>query len=242
MLNWVVQKQVFEENYKAIKSVLKDRVIKFDHRITGAHFERDPGMGFIFYGSIAAGRQLQRTHNAICWLYDDVYDCSYYMHHFKGFLLNEEHSFITTGFSEEYLLDKPDMFIKENKGYKSFTGCVYDEMAKYEISKLDKATLLLVAPKKEVDAEWRFVISDSKILTFSQYGSRIHPSDDGAVEFVNMVVNRCLWAYDPAPIWTLDVAISNGRYYVLEVNSLLSAGWYNCEVEKIINAVDTAMA
>ncbi len=242
MNTWVVQQEVFAENYFRMKLKLGDRLIRFDHRITGAQFERDPGLGFFFYGSIAAGRMLQRTHNAVCWLYDEVYDCAYYMPHFKGFLLNEKHSFITAGFLEDYLYGKTEIFVKENKGYKNFTGCVYDEMANYEIARLDRSTLLLVAPKKEIQAEWRMVVSDNKVLTFSQYGSRIHPTDDEAVAFANKVANIVSWSYNPAPIWTLDIALSEGRYYVLEVNSLLSAGWYNCEVGKIIDAVDASVA
>lgn len=237
MKKWVVQKEVFPENYTRLKSILKDRMIDLRYKISGPHFESDPGMGFVFYGSIVAGRRLQRTHGAICWLYDYVYDCNVYMPYFKGRCINDDHVFISAGYFDAITYP---CFVKQNSGYKEFTGTVCDSQVKKEVSLLDPSTMLLVSTTKRVDAEWRFVVFDNNILTYSQYGSSIHHTDDGACEFAKDTLK--LSDYSPAPLWTLDVVLSDGKYYIMEVNSLLSAGWYNCDVSKIIEAVDMSIA
>lgn len=124
------------------------------------------------------------------------------------------------------------MFVKQNSGYKYFTG---DKLCNIRLDemKLFPEELLLLAPSKEIGAEWRFVISRGKIITYSLYGDILSSANPSG--FVEEVLSST--ELDPAPIWTMDVCEYDG-YRVVEINSLLSAGWYDADVTKIVEEVD----
>jgi len=244
---WVIQKDTFSENEDKLVSILGDRIIWCEHHIDGTTFSRDPGEGFIFYGSIVLGRRLQSSHKAICWLYDHAYDCTHYLPKFHKFALNNPHIFIEAGGLkrlQQDVLGETKYFIKENSGYKYFTGAIHDKYLQADLDKVFDEELLLLAPIKKIGAEWRFVILSNeiddiphKIITHSLYGeiqSEINP-----YHFVDRILtDPKICSYQPAPMWTLDICETETGFAVVEVNCLLAAGWYDCDIAKIVENVD----
>lgn len=230
-LPWAIQKDVFPENEQKLETILGDRLHYFTMTPEGPTCSLDPP--YICYGSIPACRRLQRQ-GAICWLYDNVYDCSHYLPKLGELALNNPHMFVEYGTFPLLMnwLGHPDVFIKQNSGYKCFTGQKYTEVDKID---LFPEELLLLAQVKKIGAEWRFVISEGKLLTGSLYGDILPQTDPG--EFLHSI-SPLLPEIEPAPIWTLDICEYNGSFKIVEINSLLSAGWYNSEIEKIVTEVD----
>lgn len=229
---WVIEEGVFEENEDKLKEILGDRLVWAKYTVNGPTFSKSPVTPYIFYGTSVLGRRLQRE-GAICWLSDRVYDCNYYLPFFGKMALNNPHMFVESGtfpLLAESLGDV-EWFVKQNSGYKTFTGMTC-------VGAIDTGLfpeeLLMLAPKKPIEAEWRFVIRENSVLTFSSYGD-ITECGIEAQKFAETCLST---PYDPAPMWTLDICRSEGSYKVLEVNSLLSAGWYDCDIRAIVEAVD----
>jgi hypothetical protein len=44
--------------------------------------------------------------------------------------------------------------------------------------------------------------------------------------------------YWPDVFWTMDVCEHQGHFRVMEINSLLTAGWYDCDVSRIVEEVE----
>ena len=241
-MDWVVQRYMFEENEKALSEVLGDRLIWLDWTMSGPIFSRKPDGAYVLYSAIMAGRRLRSNAKNSNWLYDNVYNCSYYLSKFGNLALNNPHVYVEAG---TFSLLKPFLpetfFIKENNGYKSFTGKVFDKYTEQEVNSMFAEELLLIAQTRPIDAEWRFVIKEGKVLTFSLYGEILSDRGNEALDFANLVLNRIEEVYDPAPMWTLDVCLTDNEFKVVEVNSLLSSGWYNCDVKKIVESVDELM-
>lgn len=232
---WVIEDGVFPENEPKIRDILGDRLIWMNYTIDGPTFSKSPVTDYIFYGSPVIGRRLQKADGpkALSWLYDYVYDCNYYLPYFQGLALNNPHMFVEAGTLSllAEFLENPEWFIKQNSGYKTFTGMVGSGRIE---TGLFSHELLMLAQKKPIEAEWRFVIKDNSVLTYSGYGDNIQCGEE-AEEFAKTCLST---GYDPAPMWTLDICRSEGSYRVLEVNSLLAAGWYYCDIRAIVEAVD----
>jgi hypothetical protein len=241
-MKWLVEANVFYENEEAIKSYLGDRVEfinTFD--VWSGKIPKFSDEQRIFYGSINLGRFLSNTTDVVVWLPDKMFDYNHYAPHFGESLLNEDHVIIEsayfTKFKAKALVDFP-FFVKDNAGYKNFTGRVYDEFTDADINQLYPYELLVISPKKDVGSEWRFVIKSTEsheVLTYSLYQDR-GSSDIGLREYVDSLLAEL--TYYPTVFWTLDVCESDGAYKIVEINSLLTAGWYQCDVPLILKEVE----
>lgn len=235
-MKWLVERDIFTENEAKLEQILKNDLIYFSNSISGINFSQEVDPPFIVYGSIVACRKLQKT-GGISWLYDKVYDCNYYLHRFGNLALNNLHIYSTKS-NLETLIDffgSKNLFIKENNGYKVFTGRVFDDQTLSELKLVYPEDFLLLAPKKPIENEWRFIVSEGKILTGSGYGDTKDCPPD-AFDFAEKTLDFV--EYDPAPMWTLDICKSNDEFKVLEANSLLSAGWYDADLTKIVSEVN----
>jgi hypothetical protein len=231
MLKWAVQTGVFWENERQLKALLGDRFTSFEMTINGPSCDLEPP--FICYGSIPACRRLQKK-GAFSWVYDNVFDCNYYLPKLSRFALNADHLYIEAGCFHQVMkaLGNPRVFIKENSGYKTLSGQVTDKLEEHMLPH----ELLLLAPPKAIGAEWRFVISDGKVLTGSLYSDIKSERFDEAAFFAQSVIDQT--ELDPAPVWTIDICESENSLKVVEINSLMSAGWYESDVAKIVAEVD----
>jgi hypothetical protein len=171
------------------------------------------------------------------------------MPYFGTLALNFSHFYIEAGCFASCVrtlgIDSVPFFVKQEKGYKHLNGHVYDN-ATCDLVRdiLFPHELLMIAPISTFGREFRFVIDDNdNIITYSEYSldcDYSEPVPDSAVEFVKKTMQAV--NYYPSNIWTLDICEyphkGSGQYRVVEPNSLLSSGWYNADVEKIVNAVD----
>lgn len=227
----VFQPEVFPEDEADLRSEFED-LVEVKYTVNGPEFSKPPDTDFVFRGGIQLGRRLKRLYpKCTTWLYDNVYDCNAYLPSLGDSALNNPHVFCEAGTLSLLLatLDENNVFIKQNSGYKTFTGEIYSNV-RDEVAKLFPHELLLLAPIRRIGPEWRFVISDMKVLTFSPY---LDITGEPPISFVEETLQKMV---EPAPMWTLDVCrLTSGEPKVVEINSLLTAGWYSSDRRLIID-------
>lgn len=216
-----------------------------DHRL-GAHIdfsEYDPHDCIVGYGDIDFVRQVNTRAPFIpgAWCNFENMKCSTYYAYFGKYLLNNKYIMLPLG----DLLRRWDnfisstinsWFIRPDSGVKSFTGYVVapDEKHKIQalISKVGPETLVVIAPEKEIAAEWRFVICDRKVITGCQYLPDESPNfPPSSLRLAGIIA---LQEWQPDLCYTVDIAESRGAVYLLEINSFSCAGLYDCNIASIV--------
>lgn len=166
--------------------------------------------------------------------------------HIGDLLLNDD--FHILPFAELKRRPAPgrDVFVRPDKVTKSFTGFRIPAGAfDFEIGCLDRLSgvgadeLVVVASAKPIDLECRYVIADGRVVAKSTYGwaDGFVPSEntDTRCDAVALEVARRDW--QPDTVYTCDVALSEGRGRVVELNSFSCSGLYACDTDAVARAV-----
>lgn len=258
MTVWVIEKNVFsEKSYEKMKTHFissgivfhEISVIPFLHEIDGAEpvIEND---NVVVYGSIGCQKLSERK----SWfpgvwtgdgLSEDVVNSNLGVNYLNNDMIKIKLAEVSSHFNVE-----DEVFIKPISDTKEFAGFVtsvadidlwVDRMVKMgyvegNISDLDVA----VSSPKHIGCEWRFVIVDGKISSFScykQYGI-VKPKRWTTNEAVGFV-EECIKMHNPYDVYVVDVCqMYDGSYKVIEYNTFNSAGFYECDVEKIIDDIN----
>jgi len=144
------------------------------------------------------------------------------------------------------------VFIKPNEDTKAFTAEVMsrDHFIAFkdgvmsipdgEYSTLTRDTNIVVAPPKEIDAEYRFFVVDGKVVTYSMYKSGGTVYYTGRVdEYIVKYAQNMVDIYQPDRAFVIDIAVmGNGSLRIIEVNSINSSGLYYIDVQKLIFAIE----
>lgn len=139
------------------------------------------------------------------------------------------------------------IFIRPNCGLKTFTGLpIHEDDFNHEINSIEslssaeKDTLILVSDCKKITHEYRFFIVNREVITGSQYkfNDEINVKKGYSEEafFVADKMAKNIWQPDLA--YVCDVGIVNGVPKIIELNSFSCSGFYACDIDKIVNAVD----
>jgi hypothetical protein len=137
-------------------------------------------------------------------------------------------------------------FIRPEGDSKEFAGTVMGKQAFSEwharmlsIGYLDGNDFgVAVSRPKELGCEWRVIVVDGTIVTSSlyrQYG--IVKAERHILPDVEAVVRAAHDRFAPAPAYAIDVAQAGDAFKVIEYNTLNSAGFYDCDVRAVIDAV-----
>ena len=107
-------------------------------------------------------------------------------------------------------------------------------------------TLVLVAPVKEIDEEWRFIIVDGKVVSGALYMNKEYREkweafwdkeckDENAFRFVEKMAKL----YQPDPAYTIDICKTGaGDYKVMELNSFCCASMYSNNYDKVVKTIN----
>jgi len=140
-------------------------------------------------------------------------------------------------------------FIRPCEDTKSFNGMVINwGDGSWKDDMLDKAnefallmpdTLVSYCSVKEIYREYRFFVIDGKVITGSQYkiGNRVLSDstvDDDITQFAQQMVDT----WQPARAFVIDIAMTPEGFKVIEINNFNSAGFYACNISKIIDALE----
>ena len=144
-----------------------------------------------------------------------------------------------------------EFFIRPSEDSKAFAGTImtWDEFDSWrkgvlalenDMWILDGDTEITMCSLKKIYTEARFFVVDGKIITYSQYkqGDRVVYSaqavGDDVVAFAQKMVDK----WQPARAFVIDIAETPLGMKVIEINCFNSAGFYDCNVGKIVEAVE----
>lgn len=163
-------------------------------------------------------------------------------------LLNEESQIIKIG----DILEIADsiLFVRPCEDDKAFSGKVISRAKFLEWQllvlnysngnkKLNRNTEITVAPYKEITQEARMFVFDTKVVTASYYkiGAKVIYErvlhGNPIIDYTNEIVSH----YEPARAFVIDIANTANGYKVIEINNINSAGLYQADECKLVNAV-----
>lgn len=140
-----------------------------------------------------------------------------------------------------------EVFIRPDNNFKSFNAELVDLENHWErfwsnvdCYNTDPCCLVMVSSPREIEEEWRLIISEGKVVTGGQYRDKTGPSikpgfDPKAVELAEELCK--IWT--PHDIFTMDICkVQTDQYKLVEIGSVNGAGLYDCDIEKIVDAVE----
>lgn len=162
------------------------------------------------------------------------------------------------------------LFIRPNSGFKTFTGRAipreeFDSDYEWMVEFSGENALALVARPKPIEMEYRFIVADEMdlgetvkfgdpnnkaVLAGSAYRKEgglwtawdnNSSQDRSAWEYLDSLLSRKSITWFPDPVFTVDVCLSGGKFWILELNSFSCSGLYACDLHRIVKGV-SAMA
>lgn len=100
---------------------------------------------------------------------------------------------------------------------------------------------VLISPIKNICAEYRYFIVNQEVISYSQYrlGKQLFINPIVDIEATNFVKNT-IQKWSPSIAYVLDIALTDsGEYKIVEINNITSAGFYGCDVSKIVYAINS---
>jgi len=150
------------------------------------------------------------------------------------FLLNQDFALEPFGVMKRCPRDV-EKFIRPNDSDKKFDGGVYNikEFITAHHQILRDEDLIIIAHRKEVRAEHRFVIINDQVVAGSSYGEdpkrwygNFEPAQNIANEFK---------PHNKMKAYTMDLCIGDeGIWKLVELNSFESSGLYECNISRIV--------
>ncbi len=213
----------------------------------------------VCYGDIDFIRQATQRAKFVpgAWCNFENMKCSTYYAYFGEHLLNKDYTMMPLGDLLRRWEDfKESLFVRPDSGVKSFTGFVVAHNEKDKIRTLIQTVgpdvLVVVASKKDIVAEYRFVICNRKVVAGCTYLPYECPDYFRFPEILAMNIAEHEW--QPDLCYTVDIAeITNteipreqvlmaSQFCLLEINSFSCAGFYGCDIPCIVGyASDAAM-
>ena len=128
--------------------------------------------------------------------------------------------------------------IKSANQLKEWQTRVIDLNIKDNGTTLSAETEVMCSTLKKIYNEHRYFVVDNRVVTGSQYklGKRVVYGEtdfgiDIAQEFVNILKSHVNQPY------VIDIALTDEGYKVIELNTLNCAGFYACDMQKLVAAL-----
>jgi hypothetical protein len=205
----------------------------------------------IGYGTYPFARQIQLHQRWIpgAWCSPENLDCASYYAYFGKFLLNQHYA-IMPGVEairqRDWLFSvfgkNDEVFARPSGCHKLFVGrCITRDAFARALAptRYDPTTLIVVATPRPIGREWRVVVSGDRVIACSQYaegGTRaILPGSPHEVgEFTAAMLAEVSWR--PDPLFMLDICESEGRLWLVELNSFSGSWLYQCDLTVVVAA------
>lgn len=257
-ITWLLEKEIFDDYHTKLEAAAKS----FGHEVI--HWndewwqtERWPhvdNMPVVFHGSLG---NAHRINSELDWIpgafcNTNAFYCSNWYNQASKLILNNKHIFTTV----KEFTDNPDkyfdelecsneIFVRPDSPLKPFSGRVLSRK-KISLRSLDHGFYyddidlpVVLSSVQQIGEEWRYVVSGNNVITGSTYQAdgrrgtaeaKQSPSWDFAVQ----AANKLMFADG---IYILDVCSTKTNFKILEVNPFSGADLYNCDREKVVQAV-----
>lgn len=221
------------------------------------------GRPYFVYGSLQLNRALQRNRipgwesGALMFCNLPAFECTRYFPCFGEHIVQKDYVMLPLGEMDrrkEFLFDTLGsngcLFVRPNDGFKSFCGQVISEdtwtrdMNTLKLYDAFPETLCIVARPQNILREWRLVIAEQDdfqvVVAHSQYKHNdqltiLQETPKEVLTYAESLLNS---GYEPDSMWTMDIAETADGLGLLEVGSLSAAGWYDCDLDAIVNHVE----
>ncbi len=184
------------------------------------------------------------------WCSAENLDCEAYYPHFARFLLNETHE-ILPGVEAIRQRDRlfdvfgrgDEVFARPTSCHKLFVGRRIGRDAFASAlapTRYDPESKVVIAAPKPLGREWRLVVTDGRVIAGSQYavnGERAIVADSPreVTAFAEAMLAEVSWRPDPA--FMLDIGESEGRLWLVELNSFSGSWLYACDLSAVVSEV-----
>jgi hypothetical protein len=181
---------------------------------------------------------------------NDNHDFEVQLAHYGDYMLNSDGCVMD--FTDKLPEGLDLFFARPTMDSKIFPATVYtpDEWNKYVAdAQENKAThyiadetRVVISSPKNIQQEIRCWVIDGKVVTASLYKmngerKRLNYDDEWMpVDFAN----RMAKIFQPARAYVMDIALCDDEYKIIEVNLLNAAGFYEANLQKLIEALETS--
>jgi hypothetical protein len=258
-MHWVVQNNIYrEDGYESLINALDSLKLPYSvHRCAPFLGTLDPepvipdGSQVVVMGGVSIGVEARRRGWRPGVFHGNSFSHYRQVHHWGEWMLNHDAWFGSLGQVKE---QGHPFFIRTEYDDKAFNGQVMDwpqflEWRERVCSRtpednptVNMATKVVVAPKKEIFNETRVWIIDGKAVTASLYktGTRKRCSEvvlPSVLTFAESMAKKWM----PHRAYVIDIADTPNGLKAIEVNTLNSSGFYACNVQKLIMAIENAL-
>jgi hypothetical protein len=180
----------------------------------------------------------------------NVKSFSLFASHYGDLMLNNDFYVIPYAeFVRRRLQSNQTVFIKPESGMKEFTGKIINYSnfdteinSMNQIERVNTESLCVIASAKNIDAEFRYIIANKEVITGSEYRwdnildvrKDTLPICDELAKYVAKM------EWQPDIVYVLDIAYSDKKAKIIELNAFSSSGLYACNTYKIVEAVSIA--
>lgn len=243
---YIIQENVFRDTHYhlIIKAIQR---LQLDYEIVQLNetdsFQVKTNRKDVFcFGSI----KLARLANKHSWfpgsLMNENHDYAVYSQYWKEALLNWNSKVQTI--EMPIIFGATPKFIRPTKDSKIFNGGLFNAQKWQEtVTRLLKnghrTELIQVAPPQKIYQEIRYWVIDAKVIAASSYKQGkevryIEYNDSQGLNFANQMAKE----YQPAEAFVLDICLSENGWKIVEVNCINSAGFYACNLQKLITELE----
>lgn len=213
----------------------------------------EPSDCVLIHGSVQLVKTLQKQLSTKLWVPHswcqfNEFECSFYYPKLSQYLLNKEYVMLPLSSlltKKEWIFNHIDpeiVFIKPDKGNKTFTGFAvsknkFDDEIKSLIDDFrNENILVIVAKAQEIMWEWRFCIADSVPVTGSQYMYNNDVSFSASVpsaayKLAAEIAGKNVFS---DKMYCIDICATEKEYSLLEVNSFSSSCLYESNYSLIV--------
>ena len=203
------------------------------------------------YGTYPFAQQILLHHRWTpgAWCSAENLDCAVYYPHFGRFLLNQSHT-ILPGVEAIKQADRlfaefgreDRVFARPTSAHKLFVGrCIDRETFATALAptRYDPASQVVITAPQTIGREWRLVVAGERVVAGSQYAVAGEKEIVGecpaeVVSFAESMLAEVPWRPDPA--FMLDVCESDGRLWLVELNSFSGSWLYRCDLPAVVSA------
>lgn len=253
-MHWIIQENMFWE--KAVERLAETlsqldikhttvKVIPFDG---GLEPDIEVSGPAVVIGSMSLSRHaVRKGWTPGAWMKAEGFGYEAYIEAFGDLMLNHDARIVR--FANALDHDMETFFIRPDDDGKLFAGTVMDrsDFAEWQakIASADSTwtvtpdTKVVVSSLKTIQTETRFVVVDSEVIAGSLYkvGGRVRY--DGQVSpAVEAFARQQAQVWTPDRVCVLDVAETDEGMRIVEFNNFNSAGWYECDVRRIVMAIE----
>lgn len=254
MVHWILETQVLPQLHVSLKQVAEKRGHRVSEWNDDWSFRWPPfkGQYILFHGSLGVSNDVEQNSpwspGAFCNL--NAFHCSHYYPAVGNFLIHQSWQATTinelVGTPTQFFGGSNQLFVRPDSPLKPFSGRVIsrDNVTLKALDHgfyYDEVDLpIILTPTQQVGQEWRFIVVGQRVITGSGYTADNRSGTDEltngpAWELAETIAQSI---QPPDPIYVLDIAESNGKLWLMELNPFSGADLYASNLDIVVEAVD----